>query len=157
MATSIIDGTIEEAVLKKRRVLASVYTRIVFRLDDGSAKTWAKAIVMNNVADLLLPGTRGRFYLFTAMDHRGVHGVRTADGRSAVGINKINERAGIGIFIVSALVVTLYLTVLDEGAPVLSIILMLLGLPMFVLYRHYRVEAERQFAADAGYSPAGGR
>ena len=53
----------------------------MFRLDDGSTKTWAKAVVMNNVADLLKPGTRGRFYLYTAIDHRGVHGVRTDDGR----------------------------------------------------------------------------
>jgi hypothetical protein len=60
MATSTIDGTVEEAVLKRRRNQGSFYERIKFRLDDGSTRTWAKAHVMNNVADLLVPGTRGR-------------------------------------------------------------------------------------------------
>ena len=45
----------------------------------------------NNVADALKPGTRGRFYLYTAIDHRGIHGVRTADGREIYGFGKQNE------------------------------------------------------------------
>jgi hypothetical protein len=103
MATSTIDGTVEEAVLKRRRPKASVYERIKFRLDDGSTRTWAKAIVGNEVANLLAPGTRGRFYLFTAIDHRGVSGVRTDDGREAFAVSKVNELAGMWIVIINVL------------------------------------------------------
>jgi len=153
MATSIIDGVVEEAVLKRRRSQGSVYERFVFRLDDGSTKTWAKAMVMNNVADLALPGTRGRFYLFTAIDHRGISGVRTADGREAFGVATLNEKAGIWIIVMMALVNILYVTVLDKIS-ILSLVLMVLGVPMYILYRQTRIEAERAFAADQGYRPA---
>ena len=82
MAVSIIDGTIEEVELKRRRKLGTVYRRgSCSGFADGSTKTWAKAVVWNNVADRLKPGTQGRFYLYTAIDHRGIHGVRTADGK----------------------------------------------------------------------------
>jgi hypothetical protein len=153
MATSIIDGTVEEAVLKRRRSQGSLYERVVFRLDDGTIKTWAKAHVMNDVADLALPGTRGRFYLFTAVDHRGISGVRTADGREAFGVARLNEKAGIWLIVMMALLNILYVTALDKIS-ILALVLMILGVPMYFLYRQVRIEAERQFAADAGYRPA---
>lgn len=155
LSTSIIDGTIEEVELKQRRKLASVYSRILFRLPDGSTKTWGKSVVANNVADRLKPGTKGRFYLYSAIDHRGVHGVRTADGAETFGFGRVNEYASIGIFVVSALTVALTLAVF--GAPqLLATILLVLSVPMYLLYRGTRVQAERQFAADAGYRPSPG-
>jgi hypothetical protein len=153
MAQSTIDGTVEEAVLRRRRSQGSFYERIKFRLDDGSTKTWTKAHVMNNVGDLLTPGTRGRFYLFTAIDHRGVSGVRADDGREALGVNRVNEYAGLGIFISMTLVTVLYVTVLQKIS-ILCLVLAVLGLPMFLLYRQTRLEAEKAFRADAGYRPS---
>jgi hypothetical protein len=156
MATSIIDGTIEEAVLKNRKRLGSRFDKVVFRLDDGGTKTWTRAVVMNNVAELLRPGTRGRFYLFTAIDHRGIHGVRTAGGREEFGVTRVNELAGLWISILNALVLVLYVAVLDRYSWTfwLALVLMVLGVPMYLAYRHTRLEAERHFAADAGYRPA---
>jgi len=153
MATSTIDGTVEEAVLKRRRAQGSFYELIRFRLDDGSTRTWAKAHVMNNVGDLLLPGTRGRFYLFTAIDHRGVSGVRTADGREAFGVARLNEQVGLWLVIVNILLTVLYITVLD-GISILALILIVLGVPMFFLYRQNRLDAQKAFRADAGFRPA---
>lgn len=153
MATSIIDGIIEEAVVKRRRSQGSVYERVVFRLDDGTTKTWAKAHIMNNVADLALPGTRGRFYLFTAIDHRGISGVRTDDGREAFGVARVNEKAVIWLIIMMTMLNVLYVTVLDKIS-ILALVLLILGVPMYFYYRQVRMEAERQFAADAGYRPA---
>ena len=153
MATSVIDGTIEEAVLKRRRAQASVYERVVFRLDDGTTKTWVKAVVLNDVADLVLPGTRGRFYLFTAIDHRGISGVRTVDGREASGVPKVNEKASIWVIVMMMVLNGLYVLVLDKIS-ILALVLMILGVPMYFFYRQVRIEAERQFAADAGYRPA---
>jgi hypothetical protein len=153
MAVSIIDGTVEEAVLKRRRAQASVYERVTFRLGDGTTKTWAKAVILNDVADLVLPGTSGRFYLFTAIDHRGISGVRAADGREACGVPKVNEKASIWVIVMMTLLNALYILALDKIS-ILALVLMILGVPMYFYYRHVRVEAERQFAADKGYRSA---
>ena len=153
MATSTIDGTVEEAVIKRRRSQGSYYERIKFRLDDGSTRTWAKAHVMNNVGDLLVPGTRGRFYLFTAIDHRGVSGVRTEDGKEAFGVAKLNEQVGMWLVIVNILLTIFYVAVMD-GISVLALILIVLGVPMFFLYRQNRLDAEKAFRADAGFRPS---
>lgn len=152
MATSTIDGTVEEAVLRRRRLKASFYDRVKFRLADGSTKTWAKAHVGNDVGDLLVPGTRGRFYLFTAIDHRGISGVRTADRREAFAVNQINEYAGLGIFISMTLLTILYITMLEKIS-LWALILAILGLPMFFYYRQNRLDAEKAFRSDAGYRP----
>lgn len=153
MATSTIDGIVEEAVIRRRRSQGSFYDRIRFRLDDGSTRTWAKAHVMNNVGDLLLPGTRGRFYLYAAIDHRGVSGVRTADGRQAFGVAKLNELAGLWIVIVNLLLTVIYVALMDSIS-VLALILIVLGVPMFFLYRQNRLDAEKAFNADASFRPA---
>lgn len=155
MAVSIIDGTIEEVELKRRRKLASVFSRILFRLPDGSAKTWGKSVVWNDVADRLRPGTKGRFYLYTAIDHRGIHGVRTADGDEVYGFGRVNEYVSIGVFVVSALTVALSVLALDS-LPLLAAILLVLSVPMYLLYRNTRVQAERQFRDDSGYRPPAG-
>jgi hypothetical protein len=152
MAQSRIDGTVEEAVLRRRRSQGSFYDSIKFRLDDGSTKTWTKAHVMNAVGDLLTPGTRGRFYLFTAIDHRGVSGIRTDDGREAFGVATLNEKVGIWLVIINILLTILYITVLN-GISVLALILIVLGVPMFFLYRQNRLDAEKAFRDDAGYRP----
>ena len=155
MAVSIIDGTIEEVELKRRRKLGSVFSRILFRLPDGSTKTWGKSVVWNNVADRLKPGTKGRFYLYTAIDHRGIHGVRTADGEETFGFGRVNEYVSIGVFVVSALTVALSVMALNS-LPLLAAILLVLSVPMYLLYRNTRVQAERQFRDDAGYRPPAG-
>ena len=153
MAQSTIDGTVEAAVLRRRRSQGSFYDSIKFRLDDGSTKTWTKAHVMNNVGDLLIPGTHGRFYLFTAIDHRGVSGIRTDDGREAFGVAKLNEQVGMWLVIINILLTILYVTMLN-GISVLALILIVLGVPMFFLYRQNRLDAEKAFRDDAGYRPA---
>jgi hypothetical protein len=153
MATSRIDGTVEEAVLKRRRAKASFYERVTFRLDDGSTKTWTRAHVANEVGDLLAPGTHGRFYTFTAIDHRGISGVRTDDGREAFGVNRVNEYAGLGIFVSMTLLTAINIAVLEKVS-IISLVLAILGLPMYFLYRQNRLDAEKAFRADAGYRPA---
>ena len=155
MGVSVIDGTIEQVVLRRRRKLASIYDRVVFRLDDGSSKTWGKSVVSNNVADHLKPGLKGRFYLYTAIDHRGIHGLRTADGPEVYGLGKMNEIASIVIFVTMALLVALSVATRGD-APLLPTILVVLSIPMFILYRGTRVQAERQFQADSGFRPAAG-
>lgn len=148
MATSIIDGTLEAADLKRVRGKTRVYNSLTFRLRDGSPKSIAKAIVHEDVAALLAPGTSGRFYLYTAIDHRGIHGVRDDTGRSVFAYSKVNETAmlwtaGVGV------AGTLILLALGRISlwPILCIVL---GIPLYFLYRQTRAEATRQYEGDKG-------
>ena len=69
MGVSTIDCTLEEVHLKTARRNVRVYKQLKFRLTDGRERTVVKAIVDAEVAEALLPGTSGRFYLFQQIDH----------------------------------------------------------------------------------------
>jgi hypothetical protein len=147
MAVSIIDGTVEALVLKKVRQNVRIYERVTIMRDDGRPTTIAKAVVQPEVAALLEPGTKGRFYVYNAIDHRGIHGVRASDGRSAFAFSRMNERATLIAAVVGVVLTLLYLLLLDR----LSLwgpLLILLGVPGYFLYRKTRVEAEEQYRSD---------
>jgi hypothetical protein len=146
MAVSTIDGTLESAVLKRVRGKVRVYERLTFKLADGSAKSIAKAIVHQDVAAALVPGTTGRFYLFTTIDQRGVHGVRDDKGHSVFAYSKMNETAMLWTTGISVLLVLIWL--LQDKLSILGVILFVLSIPGYFLYRKVRLEAERQFQAD---------
>jgi hypothetical protein len=148
MATSIIDGTLEAADLKRVRGKTRVYSSLTFRLRDGSPKSIAKAIVHEDVAALLEPGTSGRFYLYTAIDHRGIHGVRDDRGRSAFAVSRVNEYAMLWTMVVGAVLIGLYLT--DDKISIWGVLCIVLGVPLYFLYRNTRTEATRQYERDGG-------
>ena len=146
MGVSIVDGTIEEAVLKKARSNLRIYQYIKFRQQDGDTMTVTKPIVDESVAQLLTPGTSGRFYLFTQIDHRGIHGVRTSDGREVGKFPKNNETAMIVVGVVGLVIVALTLAM--DKISGWGLICVLLGFPGYILYRSTRSIGERQFAED---------
>jgi hypothetical protein len=149
MAVSIIDGTLVEASLKTARMNLRIYNHLKFRLADGSEKTVAKSVVDAEVAALLMPGTSGRFYLFTAIDHRGVHGVRTADGRTVFKYPKNNETAMLVVVAMGALLLMLGYAM--GGISIWGVLCLLLGVPAYFLYRSVRGSAEQQFNGDGSY------
>lgn len=149
MAVSIIDGTLEEASLKTARMNLRIYNHLKFRLPDGSEKTVAKSVVDAEVAALLLPGTSGRFYLFTAIDHRGIHGVRTADGKAAFKYPRNNETAMLVVVAIGALLILLGLAM--GRISIWGVLCLLLGVPAYFLYRSTRGSAARQFESDGGW------
>ena len=156
MGVSIVDGTLEEVVIRRHRKQASVYERLMFRLPDGSKKTWTKAVVAGDLVPLLTPGTSGRFYLYTAIDHRGVHGVRLDDGRELYAYSKLNEYVSSAVVISQGLLTLLSYSV-DFGlgfTRILAPILFVLGIPMYFLYRNTRLQAERQYREDQGHGAA---
>jgi hypothetical protein len=93
MSVSIIDGTIEEAVPGRKAMSVRLFKSIVFRLADGSTKTVLKPVVHSEVAGQIQPGTSGRFYLFAAIDHRGLHGLRDDKGHALMHFPR-NQRGG---------------------------------------------------------------
>jgi len=150
MGTKTIDGTLEAVWLKRRRANIAIYDRLQFRLADGRGVTVGKSVVGPAVADRLVPGTSGRFYLFTAIDHKGLHGVREAGGGAAFAFPTVNETA-MGIV---ALLNIAWLTasiLLADKIPLLPLFLTLLSVPGYFLYRATRTEARRQFEGDADY------
>ncbi|HEX8643025.1 MAG TPA: hypothetical protein VF702_03835 [Allosphingosinicella sp.] len=153
MGTRTIDGTLEAVWLKRRRAGAAVYDRMQFRLADGRAVTVGKSVVGAAVADRLVPGTSGRFYLYEAIDHKGLHGVRDASGGAVYAFPTVNETA-------MAVVASLNLAwlaasvALADKVPLLPLFVTLIAVPGYFLYRATRMAARRQFENDAGYQAA---
>lgn len=153
MAVSTIDGTLEEAVVKRSFARVVSYERLKFRLADGSEKLLTKIVAEKGLAERLQTGTRGRFYLFKVIDHQGVCGVRDATGGAWFAFIKGSENGMlISIFVGGAalLLSVLLRTWLTSWA----VISLLIGVPMFIVYRTARLEAERRFAADEGFRTA---
>lgn len=154
MSTSIIDGTVEEAVPGRRRGGLTVFKSIRFRLDDGSDHTMAKAVVKQAVADELTPGARGRFYRFDALDIRGIHGVRAADGRAIYAFPANNQTAALVLAVVLTAWIAFKLSV-DGELPLLAAALLILSAVVWIFMAKGQAEAKRQFERDAGYPGAG--
>jgi hypothetical protein len=148
MGTSIIDGTLEAADLKRVRGKTRVYQSLTFRLRDGSSKSIAKALVQEDVGALLEVGNSGRFYLYTAVDQRGIHGIRDDRGRSAFAFTKASETAMLVTGCIGvAMLLGFYAMDRFSIWPVLCIVI---GIPFYFIYRQTRAEATRQYERDSG-------
>ena len=147
MAVSTIEGMIEAVELKRVRGNVRVYDRVTFRLGDGTSKSIAKAVVEEKVAAVLRPGTSGRFYLYNALDHRGIHGVRDSEGGTVFGYARMNETAMLWVVGIALIMIVATFLILD-GVSIWGSLLLILGVPAYFLYRKTRLEAERQFKAD---------
>lgn len=149
----MIDGIVEEAVLKRARGGLAVFDSIRFRLDDGSSRTIKKAVVKQVVADALTPGSRGRFYLYSAFDLKGVHGVRRSDGTAIYGFPSNNAKVFLILGIVNLAWIALRLST-DGKIPMLGIALLILALVGYVLMNKGHREAKQQFEGDSAHAPA---
>jgi hypothetical protein len=149
MAVSTIDGTLEEAVVKRAFARVISYERLRFRLADGRDQVLTRIVAERALAERLQPGTRGRFYLFKVVDHQGVCGLRDASGGAWFAFIKGAEN---GMLISAAVGASaLFLSVLlRTWLTSWAVICLLIGVPMYLLYHNARREAERRFAADAG-------
>lgn len=156
MTTSIIDGHVESAELRRARGGLSVFRTIVFQPHSGPTRTIRNAVVKQNVADELTPGAQGRFYLYNAFDQKGVHGVRTPDGRATYGFATNNQK----LFLISAIIALLWMILrftVDGDIPVLGILLFILGIVGFIFMGKGEREARTQFDGDADYrAPSAG-
>jgi hypothetical protein len=151
MAVSTIDGTLEEAVVRRAYARVISYERLRFRLAGGGEQVLSKIVAEKGLAERLQPGTRGRFYLFKVADHKGVCGLRDASGGAWFAFIKGAENGMLISIAVGATAVLLSL-LLRTWLTSWAVISLLIGVPMFILYRSARQEAERRFAADEGHS-----
>ena len=151
MSTSTIDGTVVEAVPGRRRGAITVFKSIHFQLDDGSSRTVTKAVVKQDVADELVPGAKGRFYLFKAFDLSGVHGVRTPDGRAVYAFPANNQKLFLVLGIINLLWVV-FMIATKGAVPMLGVALMVLAGVGWYFMGKGQTEASQQFEGDAGYA-----
>ena len=150
MTTSIIDGRVEAADLKRARGGLSVFRSISFQPDQGPVRMVKNAVVKDNVAAELVPGTRGRFYLYNAFDLKGIHGVRTTDGKSVYGFPANNQKIFLILGVVNIAWITLVLFT-RGGVPLLGVALLLLAILGYVFMRKGQADAQAQFDGDASY------
>lgn len=153
MTTSIIDGRVEAADLKRAKGGVSIFRSVTFQPDTGPTRTIKNAVVKDNVASELVPGAAGRFYLYNAFDLKGVHGVRTRDGRSIYGFAANNKKIFLILGIVNIAWIALRVFVIDGQVPLLAILLMILAVAGFIFMSKGENEAKAQFDGDAGYAP----
>jgi hypothetical protein len=151
MAIEVIDGTIESAVLKRSNAKTTLYDSITIRTAAGSERRLEKVAVAPDVAAALQPGTDGRFYGYKAVDHRGLFGMRTRDGKAAFTIPTGNEKIML-MMAIAGLVVFVGSLLLGKGIGLLAVILLILGAIGYFKYRSTRLEARARFDADAGYA-----
>ena len=154
MATSIVDGTVEEAVPGRSRGGITVFKTLTFRRSDGTSQTLTKAVVKNPVVDELAPGAGGRFYLFEAFDLRGVHGVRTADGREVHAFPDSNRKLFLIVGAINLLWIVFKLAV-DAEIPMLGVALLILAVLGWYYMGKGEREAKAQFEGDAGQTQTG--
>jgi hypothetical protein len=151
MSTSIIDGTVEEAVPGRSRRGTTVFKSIRFLLDNGSSRTLTKMVVNQAVADELTPGAKGRFYLFNAFDLKGIHGVRTPDGREVYDFPASNQKLFLIMGCINVAWVV-FMVLAEDRIPMLGVALFILAVVGWYFMGKGAKEAKAQFEGDAGRS-----
>lgn len=151
MSTSMIDGSVADLEPGRSRGGITVFKSIRFQLDDGSSRTVTKAVVKQDVADELTPGAKGRFYLFNAFDIRGIHGVRTADGRAVYAFPGNNQKLFLILGAINLAWIAFKVSV-DGEIPLLGVGLLILAAVGWYFMGKGAKEASQQFDQDAGYS-----
>lgn len=149
MGIQVIDGTIETATLKRSNDKLSIYDTVTFRLADGSESRLDKVAAAPNVAAILQAGVQGRFYSYKAIDHQGIVGVRTNDGRSAYAIPSGNERIMLMMAIAGLAWFVIVLMTRGQLA-LLGLILGVAGVLGYFSYRRTRIESRARYDADSG-------
>lgn len=152
MSTSIIDGTVTGAEIRRSRGGIIIFKTLAFQRDNGPSQTIKNAVVKQEVADALTPGSTGRFYLYNAFDLKGVHGVRTPDGRELYGFPTNNQKIFliVGIFNIVWIAFTI---AVRGGIPLLGTALLILSVVGYIFMGKGAREAKSQFDGDAGYRP----
>lgn len=150
MPTSIIDGRIEAADLRRAKGGATIFRSITFEQDGVGTRTIRNAVVKDNVAAELVPGATGRFYLYNAFDLKGVHGVRTASGRDVYGFAGNNQKIFLILGVFNLIWIAFTIAV-RGGVPLLGGALLILSVVGYIFMSKGQREAQEQFDGDAGY------
>ncbi len=148
MATSIIDGTIEQVEAGRRHPKVSRFKTIVFRERGGATRTFKNAIVSGAVVPEIRVGNDARFYTFTALDLKGIHGVRKPDGTAVYGYPGSNNTIIFAILVAVNLAWIAFRIAFDGQVPFLAVILTLVGAIFWFTASKAGRDTRTQFDAD---------
>ena len=148
MGVSHIDGRVNRAEIKRQRGKVHQYSILQFALEDGGERTIKNAVVSNEVAAHLTPGTAGRFYLYNQMDGRGVYAFRGSGGTLVNQYPQHAERLFLLLILINVAMMLVFQFVLGEGTPVLILIALAIGVVGYIATRVMRGRAAKAFAAD---------
>lgn len=147
MSVQIIDGTLDSIEPGRKARGIAFYKSASFTTADGRTKTLPKFVAPTALDGDLAPGTRARFYHYKSIDHQGIVGVRTPDGRAVFKFPRNNEYIAVGLVIINALWLTLMI-VAEDKVPFLAVLLIILGTVLWFVMRNARIKAQALF--DAG-------
>lgn len=150
MATSIIDGTLTDCVTGRSRPNKfTIFKSLTFKRADGSTEVLKRQVVRADVADLLKPGVKGRFYTFNALDLKGIHGVRLDNGASVYSYHTGNLVLFpvLGLINVAWIVLTIFTR---DAVPMLGVLVTGLAVVGYFITRRSIVETREQFDNDDG-------
>ncbi len=154
MAVSIIDGTLETFTVKRKASAVWRLHDLVFRTNEGGeSRLDGMCVVTPQIGAALQPGVSGRFYIYRAIDNKGIHAVRPAGGSVLMKFPRSNETL-MGILFLINIAAAGAMFALDGRPNWLTIALIPFTSVLWFLYRATRKEAEAQVAADGAARPA---
>ncbi len=146
MANIVIDGTIENATLKRAAMGQSIFEAVTVRRSDGTREHFRKLIVANALRDALKSGATGRFYFHKFIDQSGLHAVRSGS-RSQFAFPR-NIEIILGIMGTLNLLMLVGWIAADGGVRLLPAIFGPLCTALFIGLAAARHSAARQFTSD---------
>lgn len=148
MAVSVIDGTLEKVTVKRKASQVWRLHDLAFRADDGGeTRLDGMCVVTPTIGALMQPGARGRFYVYRAIDHKGIHAVRSPDGAVVMRFPRSNETL-MGILFVINILAAGAMYALDGRPNWLTLALIPFTSALWFFYRATRKAAEAQVIGD---------
>lgn len=147
MGVQVIDGTLDNIELGREAKGIAIFKSASFTTAEGQVKVLPKFVAPASLKGDLVPGTRARFYHYKSIDHQGIVGVRTPDGRAAFHFPRNNEWIALGVVIINIAWLTLMI-VAEDRIPFLAVGLIILGAVLWFVSRKSHAEAKALF--DAG-------
>lgn len=145
MSVSVVEGTVTEAVKTRTKPFAR-YRVLTIARRDGGMEQIKGPVAASAIGEHLVPGAEGRFYLFRAIDHGGVHGIRLGDGTEIYAYPGNNIRLFILVIVIA--IAWIAVSVLNDKLPLLAVGMIVLGAVGVVLTSKSKSETRRQFESD---------
>lgn len=148
MRINVIEGVVALAEVQRSSRFFTRYLGVEISGSDGRSEAMKGALAHADVAQHLALGAKGKFYLFSDFDMKGVFGVRLADGTSVreypgknnLNIYRIMLFAGLALLLLSPFIL--------GGVSVLALLASLVGGGLWFMADKARKELLRAFDSD---------
>ncbi len=147
MSHDKVDGMVIVAKLKRRLIGGAVYQDVAIRRDDGDVRRVGTILALDDIRHALVPGSRGRFYVYDLFGTKGLYGFRPIGGNAHA---RFPQRWAI-IFAMMGLLnlmVTAGWLLLDGRLAMLPTALAIMSITLSILFVCSRSAAMRTWRAD---------